>query len=263
MASLKQSLKDAVKKLAYSTSVDHLKKSGVKNVNVLGIDRIVSLIDAAVSRSLRHRLLASEREEVVDATKEEFLKLLKSNQDLQRDQEELRKEKQTAQGESDRLRLELQQLSQMLEERLAEAETQERARYRAEDIAIDSDVDRLFAQLGDLGQASSPEMRERVRELIGDLVGRERDLARREVEAARSTEFENMQRRIAKLQRSLDVTEKRLVEVSQMKDVEDGIASIYREVQGLSSGAKDSEKKHELMANIFQANLALQRGEKT
>src|SRR5690606_31230334 len=53
MANLKRSLKEAVRKLAYSTSVDQLKKRGVTKVNVLGIDRVVALIDEAVHRSLR------------------------------------------------------------------------------------------------------------------------------------------------------------------------------------------------------------------
>ena len=51
-------------KLAYSTSVDQLKKRGVNKVNVLGVDRIAMLIQEAVKKSLRFRLLALDREEV-------------------------------------------------------------------------------------------------------------------------------------------------------------------------------------------------------
>ena len=70
MASLKSSLKDAVRRLAFSTSVDQLKKRGVKNVNVVGLDRIVQLIEEAVHRSLKNRLLVGDRMAVADATKE-------------------------------------------------------------------------------------------------------------------------------------------------------------------------------------------------
>lgn len=268
MGGLKRSLRDAVRKLAYHTSVDQLKKSGIKKVNVLGIDRIVGLIDEAVNRSLKHRLIAAEREEVIDATKEEFMKLLKSNQDLQRTQEELAREKQEAQSErqsaekeADRLRLELQVIQQKLEERLIEAETKERARYEEEDVGIDSDIEVLFDELGRSGVTSGDgdeELRGRVRELVLGLVNRERSAARREIEAARNTEFSNMQRRVKKLQRSLDITEKRLDEVSKMKDVEEGIASLYREVQGLDSRDTNHDQKKGLMADIFKANLALQ-----
>ncbi len=259
MGGLRRSLRDAVRKLAYNTSVDQLKKSGIKKVNVLGIDRIVGLIDEAVNRSLRHKLLASEREEVVDATKEEFMKLLQSNRDLQASQDELLREKEQVEGEADGLRLELQQLSKKLEERLEEAETREQARYDSEDVAINRDIDMLFRELGTSG-GSNAQTQEKVHALVTQLVSRERATAREEIESARSREFENMQRRIKKLQRSLDVTEKKLVEVSAMKDVETGIASLYREVQGLNAGTENVEKKKGLMDDIFKANLALQGG---
>lgn len=262
MAGLRGSLKEAVRKLAFNTSVDQLRKSGIKKVNVLGIDRIVSLIDEAVSRSLRHRLLASERAEVVDATKEEFLKLLKSNQDLQRSHEELARGKEQAESNAEELRRELDGLGHQLREQMGAAELREQARYDAEDSEIDSDVAMLFDEIGRAGgDPSTPEAQARVRELIGALVGRERDHARRSVEAARNSEVENLQRRISKLQRSLDVTEKRLVEVSQSKNVDDGVASIYREVQGLTAGSGSFEKKKGLMEDIFKANMALQRSQ--
>ena len=38
-----KNLRDVVKKLAYSTSVDQLKKQGVDKVNVIGMDRIAML----------------------------------------------------------------------------------------------------------------------------------------------------------------------------------------------------------------------------
>lgn len=258
MAELRNTLRDAVRKLALNTSVDQLKKSGVKKVNVLGIDRIVSLIDEAVNRSLRHHLIASERAEVIDATKEEFLKLLKSNKDLERSREELAREKDQAAAEADVLRRELQSLSSKLEERLERAEAEQRARYEGEDQEIGQAISVLFDELGD----DQPDMRRQVEALVRGLVNREREAARREIESARSREFDNMQRRIRKLQHSLDVTEKKLTEVSKMKDVEHGIASLYREVQGLSSDAGGYEKKKGLMDDIFKANLALQRGAK-
>ena len=52
MTGFKETLKDAVRQMSFRTSLDKLKKKGVQNVNVLGIDRIISLIEAAVHRSL-------------------------------------------------------------------------------------------------------------------------------------------------------------------------------------------------------------------
>jgi hypothetical protein len=260
MAGLRASLREAIRKLAYSTSVDQLKKSGIKRVNVLGIDRIVALIDEAVNRSLKHRLLASERAEVADATKEEFLRLLRSNEDLKRSHDSLLREKQEVDSEADALRLELQQLRAEVAERMAEAQSQELARYEGEDAEIDSDLQAVFEGVeGVAAGGDSADFRDRVRELVMQVVGRERRRATESVETARNREVELMQRRISKLQKSLDVTEKRLQEVAKMKNVEDGIASIYREVQGLSDGSDQFERKRGLMDDLFKANLALQR----
>ena len=44
-----------------------------------------------------------------------------------------------------------------------------------------------------------------------------------------------------------------------MKGLDDGIASIYRDVQGLSSDEANAEAKKEMMAQIFQANVLLRR----
>ena len=41
--------------------------------------------------------------------------------------------------------------------------------------------------------------------------------------------------------------------------MEAGIASVYREVQGLSDADNQFGKKKELMADIFAANLQLQK----
>ncbi|MEO0478783.1 MAG: hypothetical protein AAF196_04825 [Planctomycetota bacterium] len=248
MSELKKSLKEAVKRLAYNTSVDHLKKKGVKRVNVLGLDRIVSLIEEAVHRSLRHKLVTSEREEIVDATKEEFLKLLKSN-------EELKARHEAAEEESNNLRIQLDRLQEELTERLNEAEFQRQEDYEGEDEEIARRVAELFErQSADLPE----EMRGQVYELIQGVVGEQRREALEAREAARDREVDNLQRRIKKLSASLEATESRLSEVASMKDVETGVASIYREVQGLQGSGKEAERKKELMADIFAANLKLQ-----
>src|SRR5690606_12944070 len=148
MANLKRSLKEAVRKLAYSTSVDQLKKRGVTKVNVLGIDRVVALIDEAVHRSLRDRLLSVEREAVVDATKEEFLRLLKRNEALEKSHSELQRARERAEEELTTLRLERQKLQQELEQRLDEALLDRRARYAGEDERILKEVQTIFSLPG-------------------------------------------------------------------------------------------------------------------
>jgi hypothetical protein len=50
-----------------------------------------------------------------------------------------------------------------------------------------------------------------------------------------------------------------LSRVAASKQLEEGIESIYRTVQGLSVGEQDFGRKQDLMASIFVANLALRK----
>jgi len=71
-------------------------------------------------------------------------------------------------------------------------------------------------------------------------------------------EVDLLERRIAKLSRSLEVTEEELRQMALLKDVDQGVSSIYREVQGLSADAHDRERREAMMSSIFEANLELQ-----
>jgi hypothetical protein len=73
---------------------------------------------------------------------------------------------------------------------------------------------------------------------------------------AQST-IEQLERRVNKLTSSLGRTEEELKRVAAMKDIDVGVASIYRTVQGLSSADDQFEAKKEMLKNIFEANVAL------
>lgn len=68
---------------------------------------------------------------------------------------------------------------------------------------------------------------------------------------------DNLERRVRKLTDLLDVTEGELKRVAAMKNVDTGISSIYRSVQGIGDEDNNAEVKRELMKSIFEANLAL------
>lgn len=77
--------------------------------------------------------------------------------------------------------------------------------------------------------------------------------------AEHTMQVEMLERRISKLNKSLGTTADALKRVSAMKAVDGGIASIYRDVQGLSEEDAQAELKKELMADIFKANVALKK----
>jgi hypothetical protein len=257
MAGFRETLREAVRQFAARTSLDSLKKQGVQQVNVLGLDRIVALVDEAVHSSLKSRLLGIEREAVAEATKAEFLRLLRSNEDLQRQKSEVQRLKERAEEELDMLRRELGLQQNALEARLEQGRLADTGRHEGENAQIAAKVRELFATLASGAGAGVP-LEARVLELVMDVIAQDRqaaDLARR---ALRDREVENLQRRIEKLNQSLEQTEHRLRQVAAMKDIDDGISSVYREVQGLRSGESAFGRKRELMAAIFQANLRLQ-----
>ena len=67
-----------------------------------------------------------------------------------------------------------------------------------------------------------------------------------------------LQRRLTKLVTELEKAEAEIARLrAQVAREGEGLASIYREVQGLSEDAASAELKREMMARLFEANLAL------
>jgi hypothetical protein len=104
---------------------------------------------------------------------------------------------------------------------------------------------------------------EKVMELVMDVISGERQDAEQARRALQDREVENLQRRIKKLNETLHETEQRLQHVAATKNIEGGISSLYRDVQGVSPADALAIKKTELMAEIFKANLELRKKSKS
>jgi Mrp family chromosome partitioning ATPase len=68
-----------------------------------------------------------------------------------------------------------------------------------------------------------------------------------------------LERRIAKLTSLLAMAEQNLQHMAMIKNVDPGIASIYRGIQGLSPEEEALAFKRDLMQKIFQANVELKK----
>jgi hypothetical protein len=68
-----------------------------------------------------------------------------------------------------------------------------------------------------------------------------------------------LQRRLAKLEHSLQETRATLAYVSGLEHVDTGLASLYRQVQGLAESDPRRELKRSVLDSIFHANLSLQK----
>ena len=75
---------------------------------------------------------------------------------------------------------------------------------------------------------------------------------------ARDHQIELLQRRLDKLRRLLELRESELGRLAAAGEIEPGLASIYRTVQGLEGDDETVRRKREMMARIFDANLQLQ-----
>ena len=68
---------------------------------------------------------------------------------------------------------------------------------------------------------------------------------------------ELLERRISKLVQTLEETEHVLERVAATKDLETGIESVFRDVQGLADEEPQRQRKAALMTALFEANLQL------
>jgi hypothetical protein len=131
------------------------------------------------------------------------------------------------------------------------------------------DVWQLTRALEQVLSTRVKELFESMGEKVPDFGGHEREVmelavkkltaekARRENE--QQSQIELLQRRLAKLGQSLELTEEELRRVMAAKSIDPGVASIYRTVQGLSVEQADAELKKEMMAKIFEANFELRK----
>ena len=101
----------------------------------------------------------------------------------------------------------------------------------------------------------------RLEKTVISLVSEELASFRRSSSATQLLEAQNeiarLERRVSKLSEGLGRTEEELRRIASLKDVDLGVASIYRTVQGLQVDDGNYEAKKEMLKNIFDANLAL------
>lgn len=97
---------------------------------------------------------------------------------------------------------------------------------------------------------------------IATVIANERGRRAEAVKAALLRERERidlLERRLAKQRTAIAQMERSLVELARRAEIDLGLPSIYREVQGLSVEEQDRENKLELLRTIFEQNLTLRK----
>ena len=111
-----------------------------------------------------------------------------------------------------------------------------------------------------LAQAgNSSATREQILDLVMEIVRGQRREAIEAREELQDREVNTLQRRISKLHTALEETEERLITMTAIKNLDQGISSVFKEVQGLDSEGDRFGQKRLLMTNIFEANVRIQK----
>lgn len=255
---LARSIFELFTKEGRNANVTDLKRRGVSQVTLLGADQLAVLVERALDRALEQRMLemsAPEKAVLMERAHLEF--------------ERLRSELQGLEGEASKKRAELTDLESKLSglhkdfssanatldaEILAAAQIDDSsARFASPDASV------IFSVLKQSGITNDAQAT-RAAEAVADYLRRERETAAARAAAEQKARVELLERRLAKLNETLSRTEAELESALQNTDREEGVASIYKTVQGLRESARDFERKKALLSEIFQKNLILQKG---
>lgn len=85
------------------------------------------------------------------------------------------------------------------------------------------------------------------------------EAAHEQMRREHSERVSQLERRLAKMAQTLDLTEAELQRAMSFKGEDTGVASIYRTVQGISDVEDNLDLKKEMMAAIFEANMELKQ----
>ncbi|RMG15030.1 MAG: hypothetical protein D6731_09210 [Planctomycetota bacterium] len=241
---------------ARDTTLLQLAKQGLNNVKVLGLNTVEKIVADAVATSLERFAVEqteAQRRALELEARREFTKLLRRHKQSRRERSELARE---VEG----LREELERAQQALahEQRGSAQLTPEAV------VALEESFRRLLGEF--LDEERRTLLAEDHPQALCGLSELERKLGEvfdRLLDRVRSKNEELLQLRIGKLNAALEETEAALRALAQSKGFDDGIASIYDRVQGLSPEDSHYARKKDLLAIVFVENLRIQQREVT
>ena len=257
---LAQSLFQLFREHSDVVSVSKLRRQGVRSVTVLDWDRIEELISRAVEEALQRRgieLSPDARRSVNQEALEAFHRLVE-----QRDQ--LAESAQSLEEERNELNANLEAVRGQLDRARGELDVERTRRISADDVLIAPDrferyAERLateLARVADGGEDPS-DLPDSLRDVAQRLLAQEREQAMTRARAQQEERVQLLERRIAKLQGTLDRTEDVVKKLRDAREVDPGIESIYREVQGLDAKDNRYEEKKGVLEDIFKLNVSL------
>ena len=182
-------------------------------------------------------------------------------QEVEADRQRIEAAREAAREQLDALLDRLQSSRDEHERRREELERRSREAAQIEDELLTQRIQEVFATSEDSSEVGDlASLRDRITDLALGSVQGQRDQALQAQLEDQQVQIAQFERRISKLTSSLEMTEDELKRVAAAKNIDLGVSSRYRTVQGVSSSDENYETKKELMSSIFQANLELQKG---
>lgn len=236
-----------------------LEKKGVKNVTVLDWNRVVTLIERAVDEALSKRgvdLAPHLLQNVHRDAKEAFHRLVAERDRLEETTRTLAQEKDDLARNVEALKTEIVRSQQEL------AAERDRA-VRFDDVAVegaqlDHAMSRLESRVRELlGAGQGGDLAAKVAAAARELLDEEKKNAFDEAASEQRRKVEQLERRLAKLQRALTDSESVIERLKTEKAGDQGIESIYKSVQGLDGKDANANQKRGLLDQVFKLNLEL------
>ena len=248
---LNSALADAVREFGSPTTPQELQSRGLRKVRYVPVSKISEMIEKAINRTILERTLGDSNGDLaglVEHAQAGMLGLLKGVEDVVASQGAISKSRDELLEELAEMRRERAQATPMLAADPSDPTVQKM-------IAA---IRETFAKLGPRTPdvvTVEHEFTERAKVLLEE--------ARRRAAAAqireRDAHVDRLERRVKKLVQSLEETEAALKQIAAMKNIDIGIASLYKVVQGLPMEEANRALKQELMTVIFHANVDLQK----
>ncbi len=259
--------------------VSRLKKQGVRQVTVLDWAKMQELLQTAVAEALAKRgvELSPEALRSVNQEARETLARLVEQRDqaeVQRDQAEVQRDQyRDVAKHLEQQRNELQKNIDALCAELGretDALTVERGRrVTAADVVVDAagmasfrarlhdELTRMFRGEPAGGSRGDGLIADDVAALAERLLEEQRTRALDAARAEQQSKIEQLERRIAKLKAKLEDSEDVVQRLRSAKNVDPGVESVFKSVQGLDGKDRRAAEKKALLDEIFQLNVEL------
>jgi len=252
--------------VATPTSLKRLQREGVNSVTVIDMDQIEDLIHRCVDRALRGANVDPTRmKNLNQEAREEFLRLVTERDSFKAAADVLTREKEGLEENLARLKTAISQTGSALDSERARDQAARAADSRRHEVVQEEVKSALDTWVHNLSEPRREAVGGLIQELVAHVttltenrIARETGRIREEEAVARRERIETLERRIDKLRSALTDAEGMVERLRSSGMAEDtGIASIYRQVQGLSDNEPGFKRKKGLLEEIFKLNLEL------